>query len=90
MEIISINLFEPIDRGDGIYMPYEDIIKENLLDNYKEFPGFIVVENEFHIDNAVIICNEHWFQDPKDDLTKTTYSSDTKLVGCWNITYKSA
>ena len=90
MEIIPLNFFEPIEKEDATYIPYEDMIKENLLDNYKEFPTFIVVENEFNHDDKVIIVNDHYSENPKNDLSKTTYSEFAKLVGVWNITYKSA
>lgn len=90
MKIISFNFFEPIDKEDAVYMPFEDIVSNNLLHNYKEFPDHIVVENEFNNEDEIVICNEHWFQNPKDDLIRTLYSPFTKLVGVWNINYKSA
>lgn len=89
MQITTINYFEPINLELSGYMPYEDIKTQNLLDNYQEFPDFIVVENQLYEDE-IIITNEHWYMNPNDDLSRTTYSQDTKLVGVWNVIYKSA
>lgn len=85
MKITPLNYFEPVDDNTS-YQPYEKGID---MTKFKEAPDFIVVENEFHEDE-VFVCNEHWFMNPKDPLNRTTYSESTKLVGVWNVNYKSA